>query len=76
MRPVVRRVATRFLDQDRRAVMAMVEGLGFHPSTMLIQDADTQTRWYYRLKREVLAAQAENRSPRNPITPVTLSWRS
>ena len=76
LRPVVRRFAERFLDQDRRAVMSMVEGLAFHPATMLVQDADTQTRWYYRLKREILAAQAENRSPQNPITPVTLSWRS
>lgn len=76
LRPVVRRMALRFLDQDRRAVMAMEEGLAFNPPTMLIQDADTQTRWYFRLKREVLAAQAEGRVPRNPIEPVTLTWRS
>jgi len=76
LRPIVRKFANRFLDQDRRAVMAMTEGLAFNPSTMLVQDADTQTRWYYRLKREILTAAAENRSPRNPITPVTLSWRS
>jgi hypothetical protein len=76
LRPIVRRTARRFLDQDRRAVMAMVEGLAFDPPTMLVQDADTQTRWYYRLKREALTAQAENRSPQNPITAVTLSWRS
>jgi hypothetical protein len=42
----------------------------------LVQDADTQTRWYYRLKREALAAQNEARAPQNPIAPVTLSWRS
>ncbi len=76
LRAVMGPIARRFLDQDRRAVMAMVEGLAFNPRTMLVQDADTQTRWYYRLKREALAAQAEGRPPRNPITPVTLSWRS
>jgi phenylpropionate dioxygenase-like ring-hydroxylating dioxygenase large terminal subunit len=76
LRAVMRPIATRFLDQDRRAVIAMVEGLAFDPPTMLVQDADTQTRWYYRLKREALAAQAEGRAPANPLTPVTLTWRS
>ena len=76
LKPIVRAITKRFLDQDRRAVMMMVEGLAFNPPTMLVQDADTQTRWYYRLKREALAAQAERRPPRNPITPVILTWRS
>lgn len=76
LRAVMRPIAYRFLDQDRRAVMAMVEGLAFDPPTLLVQDADTQTRWYYRLKREALAAQAEARPARNPLTPVTLTWRS
>ncbi len=76
LRPLIRRMARRFLDQDRRAVMAMQEGLAFDPPTMLVQDADTQTRWYFRLKKEILTAQAEGRVPKNPITPVTLSWRS
>jgi hypothetical protein len=43
---------------------------------MLIQDADAQTRWYFRLKAEWLAAQTEGRAPRNPLSPVTLTWRS
>jgi phenylpropionate dioxygenase-like ring-hydroxylating dioxygenase large terminal subunit len=76
LRALMRPLARRFLDQDRRAVMSMVEGLAFSPATMLVQDADTQTRWYYRLKREILAATAEGRAPRNPIAPVTLRWRS
>ena len=76
LRAVIGVFARRFLDQDRRAVMSMVEGLRFNPPTMLVQDADTQTRWYYRLKREALAAQAEGRPAQNPLSPVTLSWRS
>lgn len=76
LRPVIRVLAKRFLEQDRAAVMAMKEGLAFRPPTMLVQDADTQTRWYFRLKREVLAAQSEGRSPRNPLMPVVLRWRS
>jgi phenylpropionate dioxygenase-like ring-hydroxylating dioxygenase large terminal subunit len=76
LRPLVRLVAQRFLDQDRRAVMDMVAGLAFNPPTMLIRDADQQTRWYYKLKREWLAAQAENRVRQNPIGPARLTWRS
>jgi len=76
LRPLVRVLTKRFLEQDRRAVMAMQEGLAFHPSTMLVQDADTQTRWYFRLKREHVAAQTESRAARNPLMPVTLRWRS
>ena len=76
MRAVLKPLTRRFLDQDRRAVMSMVEGQAFNPPTMLVQDADAQARWYYRLKREALAAQAEGRPAANPITPTTLSWRS
>lgn len=76
LRAILKPLTLRFLDQDRRAVLSMQEGLVFNPPTMLVQDADTQTRWYYRLKREVLAAQAEGRPAKNPITPATLSWRS
>lgn len=75
-KPVIRRVAQRFLDQDRRAVLMMQDGLAFDPPTMLIRDADTQARWYFRLKHEVLAAEAAQRRPQNPITSTTLTWRS
>ena len=74
--PFIRAVAWRFLDQDRRAVMDMVAGQAFDPHTMLIRDADEQTRWYFKLKREWLAAAAEGRSVRNPLQPCVLTWRS
>jgi phenylpropionate dioxygenase-like ring-hydroxylating dioxygenase large terminal subunit len=73
---LVRAVAWRFLDQDRRAVMDMTAGQAFNPPIMLIRDADQQTRWYFKLKREWLSAAAENRPRRNPIQPTTLTWRS
>ena len=74
--PLVRSFARRFLDQDRRAVMDMVAGLQFNPPTMLVRDADQQTRWYYKLKREWLTAASEGRTRRNQIAPTTLTWRS
>jgi hypothetical protein len=43
---------------------------------MLIDDADTQAKWYYRLKREWLRAADEGRPFENPVKPCTLRWRS
>jgi hypothetical protein len=65
-----------FLDQDRRVVVLQREGLEHGPRLMLINDADTQARWWMRLKDEWLAAQAENRPFANPLAPMTLRWRS
>jgi hypothetical protein len=43
---------------------------------MLINDADTQARWWMRVKDEWIAAQAQGRAFRNPLEPKTLRWRS
>lgn len=76
LKPLVRWATRRFLDQDRRAVMDMVDGMRFQPAIMLIKDADMQTRWYFRLKKEWLMAEKERRSRRNPLMPILLTWRS
>ena len=52
------------------------EGLAYNPTLMLIDDADTQAKWYYRLKREWQRAAEEQRPFENPIKPKTLRWRS
>ena len=52
------------------------QGLRFDPPLMLIDDADTQAKWYYRLKREYRRAHAEGRPFENPIKPRVLEWRS
>ena len=76
LRPLVHRLMRIFLDQDRRVVVLQREGLEHGPRLMLINDADTQARWWMRLKDEWLAAQAENRPFANPLAPMTLRWRS
>jgi phenylpropionate dioxygenase-like ring-hydroxylating dioxygenase large terminal subunit len=76
LRGLVRLVAGRFLGQDAAAVADMRDGQAFAPNTMLVEDADTQIRWYHRLKREWQRSQAEKRPFKNPIEPVTLHWRS
>ena len=57
--------------------MAMQQiGLAHAPSLLLVDDADTQAKWYYRLKQEYVRARAENRPFANPVKPRTLRWRS
>ena len=65
-----------FLDQDRQVVIRQREGLLYRPKLMLINDADTQARWWMRVKDEWIAAQAQGRAFRNPLEPKTLRWRS
>ena len=52
------------------------QGLRYRPVLSLIDDADTQARWYYRLKQEYRRARAEGRPFANPVQPRTLRWRS
>lgn len=74
--PIVRRLARTFLKQDHDVVVKQQRGLAFDPALMLIDDADTQAKWYYKLKREYLASEAEGRPFVNPVEPRTLRWRS
>ena len=74
--PVLRRFARAFLEQDRAVVIMQQEGLKHKPNLMLIDDADRQAKWYYRLKREWARSQAEKRPFKNPVTERTLRWKS
>ncbi len=74
--PVVKKLARTFLEQDRDVVALQQEGLRHDPNLILIDDADTQAKWYARLKREWLTAEAEGRPFENPLEPATLRWRS
>jgi phenylpropionate dioxygenase-like ring-hydroxylating dioxygenase large terminal subunit len=76
LRPFLRRYVRAFLRQDRDIMERQQQGLRYNPPLTLIDDADTQARWYYRLKREYRRALAEGRPFRNPVEPRTLEWRS
>ena len=52
------------------------QGLRYAPPLTLIDDADTQAKWYYRLKQEYLRARVEGRDFVNPVKPRVLRWRS
>jgi phenylpropionate dioxygenase-like ring-hydroxylating dioxygenase large terminal subunit len=76
LKPLLRPYVRAFLQQDRAIMERQQQGLRWEPPLMLIDDADTQAKWYYRLKREYRRARAENRPFENPIKPRTLEWRS
>ncbi len=76
LKPLWKLVAKRFIDQDRRVVEMQQQGLKHAPRLMLINDADTQAKWYYRCKREFARARAEGRGFVNPVPETTLRWRS
>ncbi len=74
--PLIKSFMHTFLGQDRRVVVQQREGLQYKPRLMLINDADTQARWWMRVKDEWIAAQTERRAFVNPLEPKTLRWRS
>jgi phenylpropionate dioxygenase-like ring-hydroxylating dioxygenase large terminal subunit len=76
LKPFLRPYVRAFLRQDRDIMERQQQGLRWDPPLTLIDDADTQAKWYYRLKREYRRARAEGRPFANPIAPRTLEWRS
>ena len=76
LRPLLRPYVRAFLRQDRDIMARQQEGLRFDPVLSFVDDADTQARWYYRLKEEYRRARAEGRPFANPVTARTLRWRS
>ncbi len=76
LKPLLRPYVRAFLRQDRDIMKRQQRGLRFAPPLALIDDADTQARWYYRLKLEYRRARAEARPFANPVKPRILRWRS
>jgi phenylpropionate dioxygenase-like ring-hydroxylating dioxygenase large terminal subunit len=76
LKPVLRPFVRKFLGQDRDIMTMQQAGLAHQPSLLLIDDADTQAKWYHRLKAEYVRARAEQRPFANPVKPRVLRWRS
>jgi phenylpropionate dioxygenase-like ring-hydroxylating dioxygenase large terminal subunit len=76
LKPVFRRFARTFLHQDLDVIVKQQDGLKEDPQLILINDADTQAKWYYQLKKEYIAAQKEARPFDHPIPETVLKWRS
>ncbi len=75
-KPLISFLTRRFLGQDRDVVIKQQEGLIYNPPLMLIDDADTQAKWYFRLKQEYERSLLENRPFKNPVESKILRWRS
>jgi phenylpropionate dioxygenase-like ring-hydroxylating dioxygenase large terminal subunit len=76
LKPALRPFVRAFLNQDRAIMVRQREGLKYDPPLALIDDADTQARWYYRLKTEYARATQECRPFVNPVKDRVLRWRS
>jgi phenylpropionate dioxygenase-like ring-hydroxylating dioxygenase large terminal subunit len=77
IKPVFRLFAHLFVGQDQRIMEMQAVGLKDDPPLMLIDDADTQAKWYYRLKAAYLEAQRSGGPMDHPLKEtVTLRWRS
>ena len=74
--PLIKLGARKFLRQDARMVDLQQMGLKFDPTLMLIEDADTQAKWYHAIKREWAKSNAQGRAFDNPVKAKTLKWRS
>ncbi|MEE9290289.1 MAG: aromatic ring-hydroxylating dioxygenase subunit alpha, partial [Alphaproteobacteria bacterium] len=62
--------------QDREIVTKQQIGLTHNPPMRLIEDADTQAKWYLRLKWEFARSRTEGRPFENPVPETTLRWRT
>lgn len=74
--PIIKIGARKFLRQDAHMVDLQQMGLRYDPTLMLIEDADTQAKWYHAIKREWANSNAEGRAFKNPVKAKTLKWRS
>jgi phenylpropionate dioxygenase-like ring-hydroxylating dioxygenase large terminal subunit len=76
IKPLLRWGLRIFAHQDRDALALQAKGLRHDPPLMFVDDADTQAKWYHRLKNEYARAIAAGRPFENPVKPRTLRFRS
>jgi len=74
--PILKIGARKFLRQDGHMVDLQQMGLAYAPNLMLIEDSDTQAKWYHQIKKEWAASRREKRPFKNPVKAKTLRWRS
>ena len=75
--PLLMPFGKAFIKQDYDIVLKQQEGLkSTSTGLMLLGDADQQALWYFKLKKDMLAAQAQGVSFENRIPEKTLTWQS
>ena len=74
---IFRYFANIFMTQDREAMERQAVGLRYKPALMLIDDADTPAKWYYKLKAAHLVSVQTGQPLDHPLKErVTLRWKS
>jgi len=77
LKPVLKPFGKAFIAQDVKVVKRQQEGLQpQHPALLLVGDADQQALWYYRLKKDWMAAAERNVPFENSLRAKTLRWYS
>ncbi len=76
LKPIIRLGARAFLRQDARMVDLQQMGLKYDPTLMLVDDADTQAKWYFALKKAWAQSHKTGVAFVNPVKARTLKWRS
>ncbi len=76
LKPLIKKGASIFLNQDGDIIKLQAECLKHDPGLLLIDDADQQAKWYYLLKKEWAKSRKEGRDFVNPVKAKTLRWRS
>jgi len=74
--PLLGIFARKFLRQDADMVDLQQMGLKYDPTLLLIEDADTQAKWYHAIKKEWTKSRKDGRPFKNPVRAKTLKWRS
>lgn len=74
--PLLKPFARAFLRQDADMVDLQQMGLKYDPTLLLIEDSDTQAKWYHAIKREWAKSRVEGRAFKNPVKAKVLKWRS
>lgn len=76
IKPLIKQFGHLFLGQDLEVVTKQQAGLKYDPNLMLINDSDTQAKWYFSLKKEWQDCFFEKRDFKNPVQETILSWKS
>jgi phenylpropionate dioxygenase-like ring-hydroxylating dioxygenase large terminal subunit len=76
LKPFARWMARDFLRQDYDVAVRLNDARAAFPPPLFVGDADTQIRWFLRVKKEYQTSQTERRPFVNPLREQVLRWRS
>jgi len=74
--PLLKVFTRKFIHQDANIIKLQQLGLAYNPKMMLIDDANTQAKWYYAIKKEWNDCIKKRREFQNPVKATTLKWRT